>query len=196
MSSNSIVSSLSSPIITFKKPVKTISSPLPPASTTPAFFKTGSISGVIFKISSPAAMVAFKNSSISWVFFAILTASSLITLITVKIVPSFGFVTALYATSAPSFKAFANSLELISFSDTRADEKPLRIWERITPELPLAPFKAPLLTASAMSSRLFVVIMLTSLTAERIVIDMLVPVSPSGTGNTFNESTYSLLLSR
>ena len=67
--------------------------------------------------------------------------------------------------------------------------KPFNICDKITPEFPLAPLSAPFATALASGSNSFVVTILSSLTAERIVKDIFVPVSPSGTGNTLSEST-------
>ena len=170
--------------------------PRPPASTTPAFLRTGSISGVCFKISSPVSRTFFKNTSKSSHFFATLTAFSAITRITVKIVPSFGFVTALYAIFAPSCIAFANTFVVISLTFAVSEQKPLKIWEVITPLFPLAPFNAPFEKALLKASRLFVIHCDTSFTADFIVKNIFVPVSPSGTGNTLSESTYFLFCSR
>src|ERR671935_384238 len=71
--------------------------------------------------------------------------------------------------------------------------KPRKIWERMTPELPRAPIRLPwaamraiLLTSVALES-------LMSSTADCSVSSMLVPVSPSGTGNTFRRLTSSWL---
>ena len=105
---------------------------------------------------------------------------------TVRIVPSFGFITALYAVSTALSKLSA-STAASSVSCSRATlVNPRRSCERITPELPRAPRSDPvemLLQTAVMSSRS---VFSTSAAADMIVIVMLVPVSPSGTGNTFN----------
>ena len=74
--------------------------------------------------------------------------------------------------------------------------KPLNNWERITPELPLAPLKEPLDIALARLSMSGVSILLTSFDADIIVSVILVPVSPSGTGKTFKSLIHSFLASR
>ncbi len=109
---------------------------------------------------------------------------------TVKIVPSVGFITALYAASTPSENAFAIAFPSASSSPLNAFEKPLNIRERITPLFPRAPRKraeaqraeaSPIVQSSARTA--------ISLAAAPIVILIFVPVSPSGTGNMFNAST-------
>ena len=169
--------------------------PRPPESTTPAFFKTGNISGVCFKISSPVSITFLNQTSKSSCFLAKATAFSDITRITVKIVPSFGFVTALYAIVAPSCIAFAKSFVVISFKFFVTEQKPLKICEVITPLFPRAPRSAPFEKASESDARSLFIHLFTSPTADFIVKNIFVPVSPSGTGNTFNESIYSLFCS-
>ena len=73
--------------------------------------------------------------------------------------------------------------------------KPLKSCDKITPELPLAPLSEPVDMAFAMD---FISsgAASTSFTADRIVSVILVPVSPSGTGNTLSSLIYSLFLSR
>ena len=71
---------------------------------------------------------------------------------TVKIVPSFGTDTAPYATFVPASIALEKVLVSNSFPHSLSTEQiPRKIWERITPELPRAPFKAPLETQSQIS---------------------------------------------
>ena len=70
-------------------------------------------------------------------------------------------------------------------------QKPLNSCERITPELPLAPLREPLDIAFAILSMVGCSTIITAFTADIAVRVMLVPVSPSGTGNTFS----SLILS-
>ena len=75
--------------------------------------------------------------------------------------------------------------------------KPRRSWDRITPEFPLAPRREPPETAL---HRAFISALSpspdTSLAADIMVMVILVPVSPSGTGNTFSSLIHSFLLSR
>ncbi len=76
-------------------PSKIKNKPLPPESTTPACFKTGSKSGV-FLTASSAALTATSNTSIA--SFADPRTASValaISLMTVNIVPSTGFTTPL-----------------------------------------------------------------------------------------------------
>ena len=73
---------------------------------------------------------------------------------------------------------------------------PLRSCERITPELPLAPLSDPVDIALARFSIVGFTIELTSLAADIIVSVILVPVSPSGTGNTFRSLIHSFFDSR
>src|SRR6266581_4399416 len=95
------------------------------------------------------------------------------------------------AERAPAAAAAITLVALASGSTARA--KPRKIWERITPELPRAPMRLPceasraiLLTSVAFDS-------LMSSTADCNVSSMLVPVSPSGTGNTLSRLTSSWL---
>ena len=123
-------------------------------------------------------------------------ALSAIPLATVRIVPSFGFITALYAVSVPRLNALARVVVVITSTVFISFVKPRNNWERITPELPLAPLKEPDEIALARDSIVGFSIAATSLAAESIVIVILVPVSPSGTGNTFSSLIHSLLASR
>ena len=69
-------------------------------------------------------------------------------------------------------------------------EKPLKTRERITPEFPLAPLRsaeAIVLATAEHSTSSF--ISFSSARALPIVMDIFVPVSPSGTGNTLSSST-------
>ena len=165
--------------------------PLPPESTTPACFRTGSNSGVCSTVSS-AAFTAVSRRSIASRFEADPRPASVpaaIPLATVKIVPSTGLTTPLYAVSRIS----ANALTIVSASSVswsctpRAN--PRHNCERITPEFPRAPINAPLATMPAILPKCFSPESLTSLYAEVRVSSMFVPVSPSGTGNTLREFT-------
>ncbi|OQA70780.1 MAG: hypothetical protein BWY35_02396 [Firmicutes bacterium ADurb.Bin248] len=119
------------------------------------------------------------------------SASSAITRATVRIVPSLGFMTALYAVSAPERSALMSKAQSMSSAPSIARAQPRSIWLNMTPEFPRAPFRAPRAIAFAMSPTLIAGFCCISLTAEVIVCDMFVPVSPSGTGNTFSASTLS-----
>ena len=88
-------SSTSSPLAAFTQPSKIVTKPIPPASTTPACLRTGSISGVLSSTFLACCATSVINSSISGVLDAILTAYSAVSLETVRIVPSVGFITAL-----------------------------------------------------------------------------------------------------
>ena len=130
-------------------PLKMISKPIPPESTTPAFFKTGNKSGVEASAISPASIIFAKNCSKSLTFW--FCADAAIKRQTVKIVPSFGLETAAYAVSVAAFIALTKSLMVISFKSRKLLQRPLKICEVITPELPLAPRSAPLETRSQIS---------------------------------------------
>ena len=66
----------------------------------------------------------------------------------------------------------------------------------MTPEFPRAPIKRPLAKIFATSPTVEADLLETSLAPFSIVIPILVPVSPSGTGKTFKEFTYSACLFR
>ena len=83
------------PLRTSKAPVNTVTRPCPPESTTPASFNTGSISGVRSNISCIAFKTSSQNSIKSSVSPANSPAFVAPAFATVKIVPSFGFITAL-----------------------------------------------------------------------------------------------------
>ena len=74
-------------------------------------------------------------------------------------------------------------------------EKPRKIWDKITPEFPRAPINKPLAKAVLNSPTCSVGVSLILSTPEINDIFIFVPVSPSGTGNTFRElikSTFSV----
>jgi len=68
---------------------------------------------------------------------------------------------------------------------------PRSTWERMTPELPRAPISAPSETTRATWDTVSCGRESSSASAARMVRDMFVPVSPSGTGKTFSELTMS-----
>ena len=109
-------------------------------------------------------------------------------------VPSTGLRTALKATFTPRRNAWATSAGVAcagSLASQSPSARPRRIWLVMTPELPRAPMSEPCVIALETSSmeapagRAS-----TSRTTVPSVSDMLVPVSPSGTGK-----TLSLLIS-
>ncbi len=93
-------------------------------------------------------------------------------------------------------QAEARMATLISSYSLMTFVKPLKSCDRITPEFPRAPLKDPddiafeseIISGSAIAA--------TSFAADRIVMDIFVPVSPSGTGNTFNSLIHSFLCSK
>ena len=141
-------------------------------------------------------MTSSKNRTISFVSSAICAALSAAPLATVKIVPSFGFITALYAVSTAFCTAWDKTGTVTSCSLPITFANPRKSWDKITPELPLAPRSEPEDIAFAIDTISGCSKALTSFAAARIVIDIFVPVSPSGTGNTFSSLIHSFLDSR
>src|SRR3972149_3662294 len=118
--------------------------PLPPASTTPASASTGSSVGVRSRLCVASSTMASSTATTSpaaasRAWFAATADSRM----TVRIVPSAGLVTALYApadpSSIPRTQAAASTLSAPSI----ARAMPRMIWARMTPELPPAPLCAP-----------------------------------------------------
>ncbi len=68
---------------------------MPPASTTPAFFKTGFWLTVLFRASWPLAMVSVSTDSTASFSRAAAAAAAADRRETVRMVPSAGFITAL-----------------------------------------------------------------------------------------------------
>ena len=165
--------------------------PWPPLSTTPTSFNTAKRFGVLARLTFADSTTCSMISIMSSVCFAFSIAACADSLATVKIVPSTGFITALYAVSTPCEKACANSLAFTVSFPSIALEKPRKSWDRITPELPLAPIKRPLAKSLLISSTRSDSDNDTRSAPEVKDKFMFVPVSPSGTGKTFNEFTYS-----
>ena len=162
---------------------KIILRPIPPASTTPAFLSWGSISVVFARTASASLHTSCQKTVVSLVERDISLAFSAESLATVSIVPSTGFITALYAASTPRARAFAKSSQPASSISARPLDIPLNIRERITPEFPLAPLRNAEAAAAETSDIVELSdILLSSFIELPIVIDILVPVSPSGTG--------------
>ena len=164
--------------------------PWPPASTTPAFASTSSISGV-----STTVCCAFaETTDKTWVSDSdsrhASAAASAARRITVSIVPSMGFCTALYAATLARLSASANSGPARDSRFSRAAERPKKYWARIRPLLPRAPRRAAeaIVAATAPADFLLApgVVSTTLKITDASVRHMLVPVSPSGTGNTLS----------
>ncbi|MNN61945.1 hypothetical protein D3C81_1772080 [compost metagenome] len=111
-------------------------------------------------------------------------------------VPSTGLTTALYAVSTPFCSAAANCWALALSSSCTDLAKPRNNCDRITPELPRAPISRPLERASAALPKCGFWRFFNSSTPEVMVRFILVPVSPSGTGNTFSALTRFTLAVR
>ena len=106
-----------------RNPRMMVMRPTPPESTTPAFFSTGRSSGVCASALSPSSMTAGRKVSKSRSLPAFFTANSLIMRTTVRMVPSLGMETALYATLVPASIAFANVLVSTSGLPSRRTEQ-------------------------------------------------------------------------
>ena len=107
---------------------------------------------------------------------------------TVKIVPSTGRITALYATVVPLVNASLKSATVKTVLPFKEAAKPRKIWEVITPLLPRAPINKPRENVEAIedtSSSLRANISFAPLVSVKF---MFMPVSPSGTGKTFKAS--------
>ena len=140
-------------------------------------------------------MISFTKAMISVAPFCNSSALSLMARATVRMVPSFGFITALYAVSVARTKAAAIwGISTVFFSAAANSRvNPRNNCERMTPELPRAPRREPEAIALHSTFISSVSSAATSLAADIIVMVMLVPVSPSGTGNTFSSLIHSFL---
>ena len=177
-------------------PSSIVTKPLPPASTTPAFLSVGSNSGVCSKAVLAPSIAALKTPKASFPSLRAALAYSEATRATVSIVPSVGFITALYAASTPSSKAEAILSAVTNSSSPIPFAKPLKSNEVITPEFPLAPRKRAEALTFATCPAVSPLSFSSSLAEFPRVIDIFVPVSPSGTGNTFKSSICLRLLVR
>ena len=127
--------------------------------------------------------ISFQKDCMLPEYSAISSALSAALRATVRTVPSVGFITDLYAASTPISIAFAICMQSAVSSPANPLENPLKSSDRITPEFPRAPLKS---AEAAISAACDTVILSSasssSLAAADIVIDIFVPVSPSGTG--------------
>jgi len=176
-------------------PSSATTQPRPPASTTPAFFRTGFWLTVFAKATFASSKAAAWTTSKQVFFLAVFSALAAARRATVKIVPSAGFITALYAASTPSCSAWAHSRPLQISSPFSFREMPRNNRDRITPELPRAPRSIAFAAISAAFSKVGSATPRRSAAAVLMVMDILVPVSPSGTGNTFSSFNFCLLIS-
>src|SRR5699024_6635691 len=119
----------------------------PPESTTPTSFKTGNKSGVLSNDALASVTTFSINFSISIGFFTNSFAIYAASLATVKMVPSTGFVTDLYATSTPDINPSATSTLVNSVLPANFYAKPRNNCDKITPEFPRAPINKPLTKA-------------------------------------------------
>lgn len=158
--------------------------PFAPASTTPARFISGSMFLVLARealADSYAAMNTWRISSDCWAFSCMACAQSWST---VRMVPSLGIESALRVFSAAETAALASRFAPIRASCCSSSASAEKNWARIAPELPLAPASAD---CAALLSTLPAFLGRNAASDEviaRTVLAMLVPVSPSGTGNT------------
>ena len=170
-------------------PSKIRHSPFPPASTTPAFFSTGKSFGVSSSAASAPRQMAAQTNSGSASSSNAIRPFSHATRATVRMVPSVGFITALYAASTPIASASTKSAPVAAAFPSKPFANPLKSRERITPELPRAPRSIADAAVFATSAALTLSNIPSSCAAALMVIDILVPVSPSGTGKIFSSST-------
>ena len=186
-------SSPASPVTAATKAPMRMARPKPPESTTPFSLRTGKNSGVRLTDASDSSAMARR---VSWTVApdcAAATAAAQESSSTVRMVPLTGLRTAWKATATERCMAAAMASASTSSTPSKPSHRPRRIWLVMTPELPRAPMSEPWVTAlhralesAPMGSAL------TSLATDSMVSDMLVPVSPSGTGKTLRRLTSSL----
>ena len=103
---------------------------------------------------------------------------------TLRMVPSFGSDRAWRAVSAPCRMACPICSKLAPRADPMRSEMPVKNWARMAPELPRAPSMACSLTRRNSSPVLCALRLRAPVRMLPKVNAMLLPVSPSGTGNT------------
>ena len=97
------------------------------------------MSVVCASVISPWAMACSSTYSTLFCSSAALAARSAARRETVRIVPSAGFITALYAAATPSCIAAAKAAPSASLQPLSSLEMPRKRSDRMTPELPRAP---------------------------------------------------------
>ena len=132
-------------------------------------------------------------SSTESFFLRACLAAAAMSFTTVRIVPSTGLRTAWKATSTARANAASIVAVETSSASAQPSHKPRRICEVMTPEFPRAPMRAPVVMARRTSATpAFAGSFAMLSTTDFSVSDMFVPVSPSGTGNTFRRLISSL----
>ena len=112
---------------------------------------------------------------------------------TVRMVPSTGLRTAWNATSTAWENAESMLSAFTASCPTLPSHRPRRICDVMTPELPRAPMRAPVVMALRISAPPAPMGRFARFsTTVSSVSDMFVPVSPSGTGKTFRRLISSL----
>ena len=166
-----------------------IASPHPPESITPACFSTSSSSGVrstLCMASSAARSTTSARLSSTRSCLTAWEAASADSRMTVSIVPSRGCGTALYASSVAAARDAAKLLPVMVVASCNPTFMPRNSCASINPLLPRAPRSAARAMLSTVPAK-FVAGRASSCSSMlRRVKSMLVPVSPSGTGNTFS----------
>src|SRR4051812_5236365 len=158
--------------------------PFPPASTTPASLRTAISSGVRASASSPSCSNRRMNSAISPLVLATGSAAAAASRATVRRVPSRGSSRDCHNRSAPQRIARASSGAVATPPSPSDSVKPRRNWASIIPEFPRAPSTAARASVRAVSGSGASPRARRASATERSVRLKLVPVSPSGTGNT------------
>src|SRR5690348_1812065 len=166
-------------------PSRSRTKPLAPASTTPAALRAARRSGVRESATS-ARRTRRRMNTLRSLSFRASRASSAASRATVRMVPSTGSSTAPSRRSNPAPMARARSPAEARSRAPSPSLRPSRNWERSIPELPRAPRIEAWAIASVTEGRGASASMSRRARAtSRRVRHMLVPVSPSGTGNTF-----------
>ena len=112
---------------------------------------------------------------------------------TVRIVPSWGSANASRAYLAPNCIALAKDSGVILSTPAAPSLSPWKNWANITPEFPRAPSRAASATSASISSTRGCTFCAVLSIIDVSVKAILVPVSPSGTGNTLILLRYSCL---
>ena len=155
--------------------------PAPPASTTPASRRTSSCSGVRSSAASPSSSASSTVRSID-PSLAASCAALATSRTTVRIVPSTGFITEPSAAMLASLRATASTFASISSACAKRLLIPLSTCDKMTPEFPRAPINDPCEMAVHTADLSFASTPFNSSNTDATVKNILVPVSPSGTG--------------
>ncbi len=181
------------PVITAANVSNNTTRPRPPASTTPAFASTASCRGVSANATAPARAAAITTSSSSSDGQS--RAASAAACSTDRTVPGTGLDTAAVASSSDRCRPLRKAEPVTRETSCTVSARPLSTCERITPEFPRAPARAPRASADSASPTVVRGDRSSASSADCIVCSRLVPVSPSGTGKTLIWSIDSRLAS-